>query len=80
MEAKYVSPLGYVLGYVAYHNNFMIEEDDSSSARNKKTKKLDQDIFSELERINDVTGGIGNYGVFPPDVIRYMRFWGRIRG
>ena len=78
IQAKYISPLAYVLGYIAYHRGFMITDNDSSKERKDKSDKINKEIFKNLENINNVTGGNFNYGVFPPDVIRYMRLWDKI--
>jgi hypothetical protein len=78
IQAKYVNPLGYILGYVAYNKGFMIVETDSLSKKKKKKLELNRDIFSELTQINDSSGGNTNYSVFPPDVVRYMKLWSRI--
>jgi len=78
MKAKYVSPLAYVLGYVAYRKGYMINDNDSKSKIKDKYRMINKEIFSDLENINIVVGGNINYAVFPPDVIRYMRFWNRI--
>lgn len=78
IQAKYISPLAYVLGYFAYHRGFMITDDDSSKKRKDKMVRINKEIFNNLENINKVVGGNFNYGVFPPDVIRYMRLWAKI--
>tara|TARA_B110000908_G_C10089587_1_gene373387 strand:- start:23 stop:619 length:597 start_codon:yes stop_codon:yes gene_type:complete len=78
LHAKYVSPLAYVLGYVAFHQGLMITDKDSGSKKKEKANKLNRNIFNDLDNINTVTGGANNYAVFPPDVVRYMRLWNRI--
>jgi hypothetical protein len=75
IEAKYINPLAYVLGYVAYHRGFMINDSDSMKKKKDKSEKINNEIFSELDNINTVTS---NYSVFAPDVIRYMKLWDRI--
>lgn len=78
IEAKYVNPLAYVLGYVANTKKYIIEEKESSSNRQKKIRDITSNIFDHLEQINNVVGGGGvNYAVYPADVIRYMRLWNK---
>jgi len=83
-DAKYLNPLAYVLGYVAYQKNCIITEgitegiaegkfDDSYI---KRVGEIFGDIsgpFGRLKEMNDVVGD--DYQVYPADVIRYGRFW-----
>ena len=77
IQAKYINPLAYVLGYVAYHRGFMLT--DNFEKNKDKSNKINKEIFNNLENINNIMGVNINYGVFPADVIRYMRFWEKIK-
>ena len=63
--AKYLNPLAYVLGYVVYKTGSL-----KSSAAMYKIFGKD---FHKLQQINMYAKN--DYAVFPPDVIRYGRFW-----
>lgn len=95
VDAQYISPLAYVLGYIVVENGCLISGEDDKKSKDKKVKKLrslflgkkidegddNYKNFASLSNINSVvkSSSDSEYGVYPPDVIRYANMWNKLK-
>lgn len=91
VDAQYINPLAYVLGYMVMENGCLISDDDDKKSKDKKVKKMrllflgkkddkgdePDKNFVSLENINATVKSVSDadYGVYPPDVVRYAIMW-----
>lgn len=95
IDAQYTNPLAYVLGYMVMENGCLISSSDDKKTKEKKIQNMrllflgkkkdesgdDDKNFASLSNINSLVKSVSDsdYGVYPPDVVRYAIMWNKLK-